>query len=269
MNPTARLQFLLAQNAPQALILRRGPSRQTAVIGWHRKTDTFAVGQWLKGKIYAHRCDIAPDGKHWVYFAMGQKGQAYTAVAKPPYLKALDFYPQNDAWFGGGLFATNQSYWLASGEEVGGENRHNSGLTVLPQWEGQGAAQTENFIYFTRLAQNGWQQGQTSKNEDGGKTTLFTKPAGAGWLLQKSFKTGQPSAQGQGVYTESHLLRNTQTSEEFLLPNAEWAEMDGKRLVWAQQGQIMAAGINKNGLHSQKVLFDANPLTFTELQAPY
>lgn len=62
MQVPARLQIILAHNSPQALVIRRGPSRYTAVIGWDRKTDTFQVGQWLKGKIVD--ADISPNGRY-------------------------------------------------------------------------------------------------------------------------------------------------------------------------------------------------------------
>ena len=65
-----RLHVLLARDSSKAVIIRRGPSRKTAVIGWDRKNDTFEVGQWLNGRIYERRCDLSPDGKHFIYFAM-------------------------------------------------------------------------------------------------------------------------------------------------------------------------------------------------------
>ena len=81
---SARVHVLLAQNSPQAIVIRRGPSKQVAVIGWDRSDDSFTVGQWLKGRIYPRRCDISSDGSHWIYFAMDKHSQTYTVVAKVP-----------------------------------------------------------------------------------------------------------------------------------------------------------------------------------------
>ena len=134
----ARLHVLFAQKSSQAVIIRRGPSKQVAAIGWDRKDDSFTVGQWLKGKIYPYRSDMSPDGVYWIYFAMSDKGQPWTAVAKTPFLKALDFYPKNCAWNGGGLFASTQSYWLNDGGNTKHRReRFNSGLSVLPQWKNE------------------------------------------------------------------------------------------------------------------------------------
>ena len=70
MSVPARLHVLLAREASTAVVIRRGPTRHTAVIGWNRKTDEFTLGQWLYGRIYERRSDLSPDGQHLIYFAM-------------------------------------------------------------------------------------------------------------------------------------------------------------------------------------------------------
>ena len=49
----ARLHVILAREAPKAVIFRRGPSGRVCTLGWDLETDTFTMGQWLKGRIYA------------------------------------------------------------------------------------------------------------------------------------------------------------------------------------------------------------------------
>ena len=41
-----RLHVILARESPEAVVIRRGPSKCTAVIGWNRETDHFSIGQW-------------------------------------------------------------------------------------------------------------------------------------------------------------------------------------------------------------------------------
>ena len=65
----ARLHVILAREAPKAVIFRRGPSGQVCTLGWDLETDTFTMGQWLKGRIYEYRSDLSPDGELLVYFA--------------------------------------------------------------------------------------------------------------------------------------------------------------------------------------------------------
>ena len=53
------------------------------------KTNEFALGQWLKGRIYERRSDLSPDGKYMIYFAMNGKWNSiakwsWTAISKAP-----------------------------------------------------------------------------------------------------------------------------------------------------------------------------------------
>ena len=65
----ARLHVILAREAPKAVVFRRGPSGQVCTLGWDLETDTFTMGQWLKGRIYEYRSDLSPDGELMIYFA--------------------------------------------------------------------------------------------------------------------------------------------------------------------------------------------------------
>ena len=113
--PPPRLWIIQRPENKNALIIRRGPSKQVAFFGFDRKTDQIKLGQWLKGKIYPRRCDISPNGKHLIYFAHNGKWKSesqgsWTAVSRYPYLKALDFWPKGDAWNGGGMFLSDKKY---------------------------------------------------------------------------------------------------------------------------------------------------------------
>jgi len=65
----ARLHVIMAREAPKAVVFRRGPSGQVCTLGWDLETDTFTMGQWLKGRIYEYRSDLSPDGELMIYFA--------------------------------------------------------------------------------------------------------------------------------------------------------------------------------------------------------
>ena len=51
------------------LVLCRTRRNTWGTIGWDLRSDTFTIGQWMKARVYAHRCDLSPDGRHFVYFA--------------------------------------------------------------------------------------------------------------------------------------------------------------------------------------------------------
>ncbi len=120
MTIAPRLHVLLARRALIGLIIRRGPSRHVCTIGWNRGDDTFTLGQWLTGRIYERRCDLSPDGRHVIYFAMNGKWDSeakgsWTAVSRVPYLKAVGLWPKGDCWNGGGLFVDDRTVWLNDG----------------------------------------------------------------------------------------------------------------------------------------------------------
>lgn len=85
------------------------------MILWHRNTDTFVDGQWIKRKVYVERCDLSPDGEHFLYFTLDGRWSShakgsFTALSKPPYWTALSLFPQGDTWGGGGQFIDNKHY---------------------------------------------------------------------------------------------------------------------------------------------------------------
>ena len=266
----ARLHVLLAKDSPMAVLVRRGPSLQTAAIGWNRADDSFTLGQWFKGRIYHFRSDISPDGKHWIYFAMSKLARTYTVVAKTPYLKALDFYPKGDAWNGGGLFTSNRDYWLNTGPFAYGIPKKTSKFSVQDKWLGKDDEQGEcPGVYFRRLQRDGWTH--LSWTQPGAEHSVwrFEKRINEHWNLIKLFNAKWPSKPGQGIYFEEHLLQHKKTAQEITFPDWEWADIDGARLLWAEKGLIMQGRVSKNGLEGKKMLFDANPLSFEQIKAPY
>jgi hypothetical protein len=112
-----RLYLLYASASPQAIILRRGPTKWVQQIAWNTETDTFTYGQWLRGGIKTYDCDVSPSGDYLIYFAQkyGVKDPAYetfTAVSKTPTFTALTLWSLGDSWAGGGIFVDEHTLWL-------------------------------------------------------------------------------------------------------------------------------------------------------------
>ena len=125
----ARLHLLIPRNSDNGIVIRRAPSKQVCILNWDRNSNKFTVSQWLKGRIYERRSDISPSGKYWIYFAMNGKWQSqvkgsWTAIAKVPWLKAIELLSKGDCWHGGGLFLDDKNYWLNDG--YGHESLFNS-----------------------------------------------------------------------------------------------------------------------------------------------
>jgi len=49
----------------------------------------------------------------------------------------------------------------------------------------------------------------------------------------------------------------------------EWADLDGKRLVWVANGKLCTAQVPRDGLGEQVELHDFNDMTFEAIEAPY
>ncbi|MCP5086024.1 MAG: hypothetical protein GY952_04355 [Rhodobacteraceae bacterium] len=125
-DPIIRLHLFFATDNSKAVILRQGPSKTFRMVLWDRADDTFEDGQWLKHKVYVDRCDLSPDGEHFVYFALDGRWKAeakgsYTAISRPPYFTALALFPQGDTWGGGGCFLDSRHYYIysISGDLIG------------------------------------------------------------------------------------------------------------------------------------------------------
>jgi len=115
--PACRLSVLLARDVPEAVIFRRGPSKQVRQIRWSMADDTFQPGQWLSGRLYPERCDLSPDGRLLVYFAgrFRHDPPTFTAVCRPPWFTALALWPDNSTWGGGGHFTSRRTLVLGYG----------------------------------------------------------------------------------------------------------------------------------------------------------
>jgi hypothetical protein len=92
-----------ATEAPIVAVIRRGPSGWCHVGRWDTERDEFSPGSWLRGHIYAQRCDLSPDGRWLAWFAYQgrarwEAGPTYLAVSRLPWLTALVAWPTDGTW---------------------------------------------------------------------------------------------------------------------------------------------------------------------------
>lgn len=259
-----RLQVLLSETS-QAVVLCRKKAQQVGTFGWDRNTDKITPGQWLKGRIYFENCDLSPDGNYFIYHAMGKGSwKTWTAVSKVPYLKALDFY-MSSCSFGGGLFLSNNSYWLDAPSDRDLEHKH-SLLKVVKECPYK--EKIEN--YHFRLKRNGWSEVDEELAKDiqlGYK--ILQKEMGLNWVLYSDSCWVNNPPPGTLRRHEKYHLINTQNGNECDCSDWEWADLDGKRIVWTAQGKLFAAKLNNQGLTQLKVLHDFNNEEFVAVAAPY
>jgi len=259
-----------------AVVIRRGPAKSSALIGWDRRDDSFQLGQWMRGRIYEHRCDLSPDGKWFLYFVLNGKWNtetegAFTAISMAPYLKAVTLFPEGSTWFGGGLFTSNNAYWLSHGfgrSPIREDHRlrRNTGHNEARLLTESSYSWGDN-LYYGRLQRSGWIfKFETSA---GGRIIGCEKTVPEGWTLRKVVHEGRPEQQGKGGMWEEHELEHTSSGLRIPGTDWEWADVDGTRVVWAEKGKLFAAHLNDAGLCDTKCLKDFNAMKFEAIAAPY
>lgn len=248
--PPARLHVILAREAPLALVIRRGPAKQVCTVLWNRRTDEFAPGQWLKGRIYEDRCDLSPDGRYFIYFAFGvqpeRQYKAWTAVSRAPQLKAIALYSKGSTWGGGGLFTGPRTYWLDS-EHVCVLDTTEVRRDVRDVWPQ---------IWHDHWAAAGWQF-REELDAVGERVRLREKELPRGWVLRLRPCSG-------------YELEHARSRARWPFPGVTWAEWDRNRLVWAEKGCLFTAGLDQEkGVGAPKLLHDFNAMKFEARAAPY
>lgn len=112
--PTPKIHgFLAADKKSGLLILKEGKKNTLVSVDYTRHPIRFTVGATFFGKIYVTRSALSPDGRYFVYFAMGTKwyksadGRSYScwnAICRPPSITAELFLPCGDTWGGAAFF---------------------------------------------------------------------------------------------------------------------------------------------------------------------
>ena len=74
---------------------------------------------------------------------------------------------------------------------------------------------------------------------------------------------------GKGCYWDEHELIQSSSGASIACPQWEWAELDGKRLVWAAEGRLESGRLTTQGLVDKDTLFDSNEMAFAPIEAPY
>lgn len=249
-------------------------------LGWDRRDDTFEVGQWLEARLYPYRCDLSPDGSHFVYFAFDGRrvargqSEAYTAVSRAPYLKAVAFWPIDDTWLGGGLFVDDRTLWANGAERGQPDARRTTRFRVVRAWPGSRATGTEDRgVYYPRLRRDGWTKtGQVAIGDAGRHDVgVFEKALPHGAVLEKSHHGRVGGHEdGRGCYFEEHAVvaREGARTEH---AGWEWADYDAdrRRVVFARDGRVWAARVGRDGLGEASCLFDATTLRYRPVPAPY
>lgn len=281
----------MARNAREAVIFRRGPSKQVLLIKWSLKNDTFDIGQWFKGRVYERRCDLSPDGSKLVYFAAKYKEPLYswTAISKVPYFTALMLWPKGDCWGGGGLFESeytlrlNHSAYFGETELLKGfKIPKNFKISPLGHYPGSGE---DDPIWTARLKRDGWEyiEGQTYKEDRKSKIWItydppirYRKPLSSNknnpYVLDIKI-LGIKEREGPWHVIEHEVL-NIQTEKTLSLGRTDWADWDyNGDLLYSAQGKLFRLKPQKKAeflydINKSIEIADFSGLKFEEKIAP-
>jgi hypothetical protein len=282
----ASLFVILARNNRDAVIFRRGPSKQVLLIRWDRKNDTFQIGQWFKGRIYERRCDLSPSGELLVYLAAKHKPPIYswTAVSRPPYLTALALWPNLGTWGGGGLFESESSLLLnhdASTRELADGFRLPPSMMV--HFFSEAGLNEHDSTYHRRLLRDGWrlrQHGVKSEHRTKSGLSWRYEPAR---IYEKSMSRKKATQflqmQLRGVaekegswYTLDYELLNANEESRLKLPRIDWADWDSNGdLLFSEKGKLFRlpwSNRREVGCEAAEQIADFSALTFTAKEAP-
>jgi hypothetical protein len=285
MSAQTRLYVILARDAPVAVVFRRGPSKQVLLISWDLQNDTFAIGQWLKGRIYERRSDLTPRGDLLLYFAANHAtpDRTWTAISRPPYLTALALWPKGDAWGGGGLFRDQHRIALnhpADQMVLGDGFSVPRWWTVEPFGISSGAGE-DTPIAAERLKRDGWrvvsqpQARRRLKDDrlwirfDPPEVLEKPHPLSPDKLTLRTITRGVLERNGAHYVTEHELVTGEATAT---LGRTEWAEWDRTGdLLFAKGGSLYRLAFRDNGLApvvDAVQLADFSNLTFERRVAP-
>ncbi|MDX1606708.1 MAG: hypothetical protein R3202_10985, partial [Candidatus Competibacterales bacterium] len=230
------------RNAPRAVVLRRGPSAWVRLSLWHTDSDRFEHGQWFRGRVYEHRCDVSPDASLFAYFAHKAPASpelgvdSWAALSRPPWFTALALWGVGTTYFAGGFFLDARRLLLGGIRDRPDRGRLPQHLRLVatapyldrtPEW-------TERTVYINRLLRDGWRAQPTpdaarplwEKHEPGGERRLLM-------TLADEFVSGVWCIRRRNEYALTHR------SDLQPLGHAEWADWDARgRLLLARAGRL-------------------------------
>ncbi len=297
---TCRIDGILATQANQAVIFRRGPSKKCQMLLWDLTRDEVTPGQWLSGRVYTNKCDVSSDGRYVVVKAMNPAESAiarnthplpdpsidpisWTSISRPPYFTAIALGFNGWYWNGGGLWKSPQHLQV-----------HRAGFTwhesIAPSSQ---IKITEIFhggfdIATKKLLARGWILEDIEEASTRNKRNLAYQkispadPDGFGKLLESVAhlyppkKFVKPFRKGSLVYTTKVLFKQWQLCDDSgkvhrtwssRNSHLQWIEIDAKgRVIFGENGCLWAWEAFPEG--QPTLIADLNSHSFQPILAP-
>jgi hypothetical protein len=229
---TARVHILPAKGAPVAVILRRKPSKCFHVMKWDTRTGRVEHGSWFLGKLYPLRCDLSFDGRWMVYLAMGARGNTWTGLCQPPWLKTVWDAPNTGTWYGGGYWPERRLLLLN-----GHPAKVVASLPFKTRHYRTGYGEDEGVLY-PRMTRDGWQRagplGPCRELKGGGKYRVVCE-SDPGWSWRPTSRHPVLRAFYRGYLAHGHTFQfGLDRHPNVLDRDVDWA-------TWDCLGQLLVA----------------------------
>ncbi len=277
----ARIDGIVAREAPVAVIFRRGPSSHTQLLTWNLETDEITPGQWITSKVYPRKSDLSPDGKLLVAsflncssrrdecFGSELEFDAWTSVSRPPYFNPIAAWHGFSVWYGGGLWHSSQELRRnAIDEDVAVPAP--SWLRVTQTAIGVG----QELVFAHRLHESGWKILQPANWEEirveGRREQEEVKFAQAPFIIaEKRFERGTLRWIAQTKERWVLLDLEGKVNRSFNPPESEpqFLDIDHRgRVVFGDQGCLWAWEGFPDG--KPTLIADLNANRFEAIEAP-
>ena len=280
--PAARVEAILARNAPAAVIFRRGPTRFVRMLRWNLRNDKIEGGQWIEARVHVARSDISPNGELVACFVASyrRKPWTWTALSRPPYFSALAVWPKGDTWGGGGLFVSDSHFLLAHAatriDPDIDEFKLMDGFTLPKRFRvkpyDRHAPVPGCEVEETRMVMSGWRFVQRHVWRDG--QSLFAEPEITARPLDNPKK---PRFELRRWRTSFEIRRavvhDLTTGAQRDLGHVDWVDADRNGdVLWSKGGGLFRlAGPTRKGMAldaESKLVADLNDMTFEAVEAP-
>ena len=256
-----------ASNSPLALVIRRGPSKWWHFLLWNRDNGAIVHGSWFNGMLYPHRCDLSPRGDTMLVLAYrgAKEPLAWTALCRPPYVRAQVFWPHKSAKLGGGFFDRRLPIaWINLYPESSiMEHRGPCALEF-------GYLDQEKHCFGSfheRLERDGWRPAPGSKkkadDDPHPRQTSWVKPSPSGkHELILEIEAVQHSAWDVAQFPDSiqYSLRNIAERTVLPMDGVSWANWNTRGEVCVAAGGCLYTADASDPLKTLGLVVDLNPL---------
>ena len=244
---------LLARQAPVGVVMRTGPSKWWHLALWDTRRDRFTSGQWFHGSVYPRKCDLAPDGTLFSYFAGKFRckdqesgyGLTWIAVSRPPYFTALALWPVGDTWGGQTAFMDDGTFHAGTLKAHHPDHPPGPLHAVLHSYLNL----DDPFLRSFPWERTGW---KSISQPDHVKKTSYFDPRLAAWRKKVGGLCLQRATdRGEEMFLSRRRSRYTifkgDERTELAGFEAHWADFDQRgRLVAAVGGRILEGKIDRH-----------------------